>query len=164
MHHDRDYAHARATKNFRTYFSPHIPNRLGLLGAQGIFWCVIQIQGETEPDDIQLEACPTCQLPKNEMEVIPCRVKMGGGGRRARPKLSWPCVTDVVRLEAKWGIKTGLFFLWCDRYYARDTNIWELIFLPFVTHCAYVKPCKTCIKSRCVSSCTVVRSQTNHPN
>ena len=76
-----------------------------LQGTLGIFWCGIQIQGETEADNVQLEACSTCLPPKKEMEVISYRVKTGG---RVRPKLSWPRVTYVVLLGAERGVKKGL--------------------------------------------------------
>ena len=49
------------------YFTRVVPIGWAFLqGTLGIFWCGIQIQGETEPDDIQLEACSTCLPPKKK--------------------------------------------------------------------------------------------------
>ena len=69
-----------------------------------MFLCVIQIQGEMEPDDIQLEACSTF-LPPEKKEVKPYRVKTGG---RARPELTWPRVTALVRVASERGVKIGV--------------------------------------------------------
>ena len=60
------------------YFTRAVPTGWAFLqGAQGMFLCMIQIQGEMEPDNIQLEACSTF-LPPEKKEVKPYRVKTGG--------------------------------------------------------------------------------------
>ena len=56
-----------------------------------------------EPDDIRLEACSTF-LPPEKKEVKPYRLKNGGGGR-ARPELTWPRVTALVRLATEQGLQ-----------------------------------------------------------
>ena len=68
-----------------------------------MFLHVIQIQGEMEPDDIRLEAGSTF-LPPEKKEVKPYRVKTG---RRARPELTWPRVTALVRLASERVEKLG---------------------------------------------------------
>ena len=49
------------------YFTRAVPTGWAFLqGTLGMFLCVIQIQGEMEPDDIQLEACSTFLPPEKK--------------------------------------------------------------------------------------------------
>ena len=60
------------------YFTRAVPTGWAFLqGTLGMFLCVIQIQGEMEPDDIQLEACWELELYPCELELYPRSLPQG---------------------------------------------------------------------------------------
>ena len=61
------------------YFARAVPTGWAFLQETlGMSLCVIQIQGDMEPDDIQLDACSHLSAAIKEKEVKPYRMKTGG--------------------------------------------------------------------------------------